>query len=483
MLMRPSTTSKRIAIIGGGAAGLMAAATLVEAGSGRPANPAAGGNDAHAPLDITLFERNPRLGAKVLISGGGRCNVTTGLTDIAEVLSRYPRGSRFLRHAMHRFPPAAVATWFAMHGVPLKTEPDLRVFPRSDNGRDVVAVFERLFAAGGLRVLLGTTVTAITVGDDGFMVSSTPTKPSPGRRQQPSAGPDETEHAERHRPFAAVILTTGGSAYRHTGSQGDGYRFAAALGHTITALHPSLNAYVVQEPWAGALAGLSFTDAVLELPARRGGETLPARGAGKRGGYRFRGPFLFTHVGVTGPAVFALCSLAAAERFDAAHPLPLRINLQPDHSTDSYDQVLQQRFAALGGRQLVNALDTLLPRSLCPLLCELAGIDPALPVARLPRSGRRRLAELATALPLTVIGRRNGEEFVTAGGVATNEVEPRTMASRLVPGLYFAGEILDVDGFTGGFNLQAAWCTGRLAGETAVGRWVGEGANNEGAAP
>ncbi len=402
-----------VAVIGGGAAGLMAAATLVEEAAPR----------------VTLFERNPRLGAKVIISGGGRCNVTTGLTSIRAVLARYPRGGRWLRPAMHAFPPAAVIDWFERHGVPLKTEADGRVFPVSDNGHDVVAAFARVLAAGRVDVRLRCRVTAVTPAGAGRFAIA-------------------TEHGGAG-PFEAVILTTGGSAYRHTGSTGDGYGFARSLGHTVTPLYPSLTAWVVAEPWARALAGLSFPDAELAIAGMKA---------------RFRGPFLFTHFGVSGPAVFALGSLVADRPFSPEAPLPVRVNLLPELRPEAVDGALQERLGRLGGRAVVNVLDTLLPRSICPVLCALAEVAPRTPAARLPRAARQRLAMLIGALPLPVTGRRSGDEFVTAGGIPTEEVDPVTMQSRLVPGLYLAGEILNVDGFTGGFNLQAAWCTGRAAG-------------------
>ena len=411
-------------MIGGGAAGMMAATTLAE-------------ESPH--VGVVLFERNPRLGAKVVISGGGRCNVTTGLTDVRQVLTRYPRGQRWLRHAMHSFPPARVVDWFESHGVPLKTETDLRVFPVSDNGRDVVGAFERVFARQRVEVRLRSRVAAIRRTPNGcFSIEE-------------AGGPGGADR------YDAVIVTTGGAAFRHTGSQGDGFRFAAALGHTVTPLYPSLNAYVVRERWAHTLSGLSLQDATLHIPARTAG------GAS----YSFRGPFLFTHVGVTGPAVFALCSLAAKEHYGEDDPLPLRIDLMPDRSAPQVDQLLRERFAAMGARGVANVLDTLLPRSICATLCTLAAIDPTAQAARISRAERQRLVSLVNTLPLTIVGRRNGEEFVTAGGVATDEVDPRTMASLLVLGLYFAGEVLDVDGFTGGYNLQAAWATGRLAGLAA----------------
>jgi predicted Rossmann fold flavoprotein len=408
-----------VAIIGGGAAGMMAAASAVEA------QPAAG---------VTLFERNPRLGAKVIISGGGRCNVTTGEGDIRRVLSCYPRGSRWLRHAMHSFPPQAVFRWFEERGVPLKVESDLRVFPVSDKGRDVVGVFERIFNAQGVDVRLRSAVAAIARDEAGGFIVRTA--------------------ADWLGRFDAVVITAGGAAFRHTGSQGDGFGFASALGHNVTPLFPSLNAYVVGEAWAHGLAGLSFADALLHIPARE-----PDGAA-----HRFRGPFLFTHAGVTGPGVFALCSLAATERYSPERPMPLQVNLLPNLNGPAAEDLLRQRLDSMGGRGVANVLDTLLPRSICPVLCALAGIDADTRAARVSRADRQKLAGAITSLPLTVVGRRNGEEFVTAGGVQTDEIDPRTMESRLVPNLYFAGEVLNVDGFTGGYNLQAAWATGRLAG-------------------
>ena len=407
-----------IAVIGGGAAGMMAAATISEE---RPA------------AAVTLYERNPRLGAKVTISGGGRCNVTTGIADIPAVLERYPRGARWLRHAMFAFPPSAVMGWFEAHGVPLKTELDGRVFPVSDRGGDVVAAFERIFARRNVRVRTRSTVASVEwLPTGGFFVQS----------------------ASGTATHDVVIITTGGAAFRHTGSQGDGYRFGAALGHTVTPLYPSLNAYVVREAWARGLSGLALPDALLRIPKE----------AGRRLAVAARGAMLFTHFGITGPAVFALCSRAATERYSDADPLPVAVRPLPDHSQAQIDALLQERFRALGGRGVANVLDTFLPRSLCTVLCELAGVDPATPAARVSRDERRRLVSLIDALPLSAIGRKNGEEFVTAGGIALAEVDARTMASRLVPGLFFAGEVLDVDGFTGGFNLQAAWATGRAAG-------------------
>ncbi|MBU0982178.1 aminoacetone oxidase family FAD-binding enzyme, partial [Patescibacteria group bacterium] len=250
-----------IAIIGGGAAGLMAAARIAELFHGH---------------EIFLIERNKNLGKKIVISGGGRCNLTSGLTDLKEILSKYPRGSRFLSTAMYAFPPSAMREWIENHGVALKTESDMRVFPKSDNGMHVVRVFEKILEKSGAEVLFGTSLKNIKKDGDKFVLSL--------------EGRDELK-------VDKVILCTGGKAYGHTGSTGDGYDFAKSLGHQITKLAPSLSALLLSEKWTRAIAGLSFKNANLSF-----------RGKEK---YSFCGAFMFTHKGVTGPAIFALSAMAA----------------------------------------------------------------------------------------------------------------------------------------------------------------------------
>ncbi|TAK05670.1 aminoacetone oxidase family FAD-binding enzyme [Patescibacteria group bacterium] len=410
-----------IAIIGGGAAGLMAAAAAQET------TPAA---------TISLIERNPSLGKKVIISGGGRCNVTTGLHDIRAVLSRYPRGGKFLSSAMRRFPPAWTIAWFEAHGVPLKTEEDLRVFPRSDDGKDVVAVFERLFRApdSHVRPLLGRHAVAVAKTAHGFAVSFRSGAPLTADR---------------------LILTTGGQAYRQTGSTGDGYAFAESLGHRITPLAPSLNSFFSKETWPKELSGLSVPRAKLSAPG-----VLHAA---------YVGPFLFTHRGVSGPAVFALSALVAFERFDAAHPLPITIDLFPDEKAEALAARLAETFRANGKKSIKTVLGFLLPKALAAVLVAEVDVEGEEQAAQASKKDVTACVRWMKGMPLTVIGRGAGDEFVTAGGVDTDEVNPRTMESRICPGLFFAGEILNVDGFTGGFNLQASWATGRVAGENSAG--------------
>lgn len=408
---------KRIGIIGGGAAGMMAAAAALEA------------EDA----EIHLFEKNTHLGAKVIISGGGRCNVTTGLRDLGEVLKRYPRGARFIRTAMYAFPPDAVYAWFEQHGVPLKTEKDLRVFPRSDDGHDVVDAFEKLFAQSKrVHVHLKTGAHEVTHKAGKFHLTTK----------------DGQEFV-----LDSLVLTTGGQAYRQTGSTGDGYTFAEAFGHSITPLGPSLNAFVLQEEWPKRLSGVSFQKAILSVA--------------KPKAFSYAAPILLTHKGTSGPAVFAISAHTAFERFATEQPLPISLDVLPSFAEQELTDLLLKAKKDDAKKQLVTVLAQLVPRSFAlEALQELK--QPADHIlAETPDSFLRRLAQWLKHVPLHVIGRSAGEEFVTAGGVNTAEVDPKTMESRKTPGLFFAGEILDVDGYTGGFNLQASWATGRLAGKGA----------------
>ncbi len=407
----------KIAIVGGGAAGLMAAAAIHERCPG---------------AEAFLIERNAGLGKKVIISGGGRCNVTTGLRDIRAVLSKYPRGGKFLNSAIRRFPPEVVYAWFEAHGVPLKTEEDLRVFPQSDDGHDVVGAFERLFCGSKIRVLLNHHVVRIERTTEGYRLHFKD---------------GQTLEADR------VILTTGGQAFRHTGSTGDGYAFAEALGHAVTPLAPGLNSFVARETWPKDVSGLSFEKARLRAKFSKT--------------YEFTGPFLFTHRGASGPAVFALSSLVAFETYDAAQPMELRIDLFPDEAEEALLKKFEGALREHPKKSLVNVLDFLMSKSLATVLCGELELNPVLRAVELSRKDARRAVAWLKDVPLRIVGRGAGDEFVTAGGVDLAGVDPRTMQSKISPGLFFAGEILDIDGFTGGFNLQASWAAGRVAGESA----------------
>lgn len=415
-----ATSAHSIAIIGAGAAGMMAAATILET---RP------------DCVVHLFDKNPELGRKVIISGGGRCNVTTGITDRKVLMTKYTRGSTFLSPAITAFAPARVRSWFEAHGVPLKCEEDLRVFPVSNDGHDVVAAFERVFAAHDVRVHLKDSVHTLSHDGAQFTVHAT-------------SGTYSCD---------AVIITTGGNAYRHTGSTGDGYDFARTFGHTITPLGPSLNSFEVAQQWCKDITGLSMPDALWTVTVD-----------GLR--HRVHGPMLFTHFGVSGPSTFALSSRIAFASISKQQPLEVSWSPIADRDFQKWDQILLDAIQENGRRHVLTFLATELPRRLAATLVTLAALHEETTLAMLTKEKRQRLVHLLSGdLKITFLSRRAGDEFVTAGGVVLDEVDPTTMLSRLQPGLFFAGEVLDVDGVTGGFNLQASWATGRLAGASAAG--------------
>jgi len=405
----------KVAIVGGGAAGMMCVATILEEHK----------ND----VEVFLIEKNVLLGKKVIISGGGRCNVTTGIEDLKLVLSKYPRGSKFLQSAMHRFSPVQVRDWFENHGVPLKCEDDLRVFPVSNDGHDIVGVFEKIFRNSKIDLLFKHNMKNIVKEKNKFIISF---------KEQKDLEVDK------------VVMALGGQAYRQTGSTGDGYSILEKLGHKITELAPSLNSFLTQEKWPKELSGLSFEKA-----------TIKVKGQKK---YQFTGPFLFTHTGVSGPAVFALSSLIAFEKYDKQNPLGILIDVLPDLSLDNLFLELQKLREENLKKTFKNTLHNFLPKSLAEKVCENLGIDFNKKNVEMSKKDLRIVVEYVKAIPLTVIGRGARDEFVTAGGVELSEVDPKTMKSKIVPGLYFGGEILNIDGFTGGFNLQASWATGRAVG-------------------
>lgn len=395
----------RIGIIGAGAAGMMCAVTLLE---------------ANFKGEILLFDKNPVMGAKVAITGGGRCNVTTGIDDTHTLLTKYIRGSQFLKPALAGFPPLKVREWFNTHNVPLKEELDKRIFPVSNKGKDVVAVFEKLLDNPQIELHLAETVKEVTKKSAKFQVTT----------------------YEAPYDFDILVITTGGNTYQETGSNGDGYTFAKSLGHSITKLSPSLNSFNASADWTSNLAGLSLPDAKIQFEKQF-----------------VTGPMIFTHVGISGPAVFALAAHIAFQ------DLPFTVSIIPDarYNFDTCNAKLVEAIALKGSRTLVSLLMDFVPRRLAETIIELSGI-PDIKGAELTKSERLHLARILTGeLKLTLTAKTPGVEFVTAGGVSLDEVDRKTMQSKLVPNLYFAGEVLDIDAITGGFNLQSAWSTGRAA--------------------
>jgi len=379
--------------------------------------------------NVLLLERNEKLGKKLYITGKGRCNITND-ADIEEFFENIPRNAKFLYSAMYGFDNRAVVELINAMGVPTKVERGKRVFPVSDKSSDVIRALSRHLEKSGAKVRLNAAVEAIERHGEGFRLN---------------VGGEWLS-------FDAVVICTGGASYPSTGSTGAGYGFARELGHTVTDIKPSLIPLVTAEKWPSMLTGLSLKNVTLTAFDRRG-----------RRIYQELGEMLFTHFGVSGPLVLSASSRMADNPAGAS----LEIDLKPGLSPEELDRRVLRDLAKYQRRQMQNALAELLPARLIPVILEVSGISPELPANSLTKADRRALCAILKALPLTVDGTRGVEEaIITRGGVNVKEINPSTMESRLVPGLYFAGEVLDVDAYTGGFNLQIAYSTGILAGRS-----------------
>jgi len=425
----------RLAVVGGGPAGFMAALAAAEKDTG---------------ATVTVFDSGVPL-ATVLRTGGGRCNLTNAGKGTRELAACYPRGGKFLLSAFARFGPAETMGWFRSRGLPLVVEAEGRVFPRSGRAADVRRLLEAESRRAGIQVRARAAVERVTSA-----VNPLPSGPGPSLAgpNPPSAARIFTLHTVRgSESFDRVILATGGD--RRDG-KGSGYGLAQSLGHTVTRLSPSLAALASAETWPARLAGLTL----------RGAEAA-WRGEGERVS-REEGDLLFSHHGISGPLAFRVSSRCAFATISRAAPLRLFLSAFPGSSAAELEARLRTLLSERPRRHVATAVASLVPGSLADVMMELAGLNPQLPAAQLSREGRKRLAVLLEGLPLTIIGREKGTEMVTAGGIALEQVDPRTMESRILPGLFFCGEMLNIDGFTGGYNLQAAWSTGRLAGLAAA---------------
>ena len=382
--------------------------------------------------DVCLIERNPKVGRKLYITGKGRCNVTNHCA-VPEVLAAVPRNGRFLYSAMSRTTPEDVEQFFQHLGVPLKVERGNRVFPASDRAADIIdALFLELRR---LRVpIVNGRVEGLEVRDGAVT----------GVRVNGGVLPGQ-----------AVILATGGASYPATGSTGDGYRFAAQAGHTVVPPRPSLVPLESDDPACGQMQGLSLKNVRLTVKNQKGKIV-----------YQEQGELLFTHFGLSGPLIL---SASAHMRDFEKNSYRCVIDLKPALDEATLDARLVRELTANANRDLSNLLGTLVPRLMIPVLLERTAIPADRKAHDLTKGERRRMLETLKQFSIPVRGPRPIEDaIVTAGGVKTGEVDPRTMASKKVAGLYFAGELLDVDAYTGGFNLQIAWATGRAAGEGAV---------------
>ena len=415
-MTKKETDVRRIAVIGAGAAGMMAAITAAEAGA-----------------NVTLFERNDRVGKKLRITGKGRCNVTNNC-DNNEFLTNVPTNPRFLYASLSRFSTADTMAFFEEAGVPLKTERGKRVFPVSDRAADIVSAMEKKCREAGVTVV-HRRVRGLLVQDGRIC----------GLR-----------YGESEEAFDAVIVCTGGRSYSMTGSDGDGYRFATEAGHTVTPLHPSLVPLVAEGRLCASLQGLSLKNVSLTIKLTQSQKTV----------YEDFGEMLFTHYGLTGPLV-----LSASAHLSDITPgkYEALIDLKPALDEKTLDARILSDFSKYQNRDLINALDDLLPQKMIAPYIGLCGIDPRKKVNSITREERERMVHVLKGIRVGLIGFRPIEEaIVTRGGVSVKEVDPKTMQSKLVEGLYFAGEVLDVDAYTGGFNLQIAFSTATVAGTSAA---------------
>ncbi len=401
-------------IVGGGAAGLMAACTASRAGK-----------------NVLLIERNDRVGKKLAITGKGRCNVTNQCTD-EEFFANIPVGGKFLYSAYSSFNCYDTMEFFEGLGVPLKTERGNRVFPVSDRAGDIVSALERACKKSGVTFLHkrvtevlaeDNVITGVRCGGDVYNAMS-------------------------------VLIATGGKSYPGTGSDGDGYRFAAALGHTVTPLKPSLVPLVSEEDYCGEMTGLSLKNVEVSVMDTSQNKVV----------FKEQGEMLFTHFGVSGPLILSASShIRDMER----GRYKILIDMKPALDFQTLDKRLQRDFSENPNRIFANSLSKLLPSKMIPVVVRLSGISPEKQVNSVTKQERTELATLLKNFPVTVRDFRPlSEAIITSGGVKLSEVNPKTMESKLVSGLYFAGEVLDIDAYTGGFNLQIAFSTAVAAGKS-----------------
>lgn len=406
----------KILVVGGGAAGMMAAVTAARNGK-----------------KVRLIEKNEKLGKKLFITGKGRCNITNA-ADIEDLFSAVVSNPKFLYSSFYSMTNDQVIDFFEELGVKTKVERGGRVFPESDHSSDVIRALEQEMKRLGVEIRLRTEAEEI-LAEDGRV---TGVRLSSGKEL----------HAD------AVIIATGGISYPSTGSTGDGYRFARECGHKVTDLSPALVPMEVKEWYARELMGLSLRNVEIRITD------------GKKKLYEEFGEMLFTHYGVTGPVILSASSIVGKKLRE--HPLTLHIDLKPALTEEQLDKRMLREFEANHNRQFKNAVDSLFPSKLKPVIVELSGIQEDKKVNEVTKEERLHFVRLIKDFSMTLTGMRGyNEAIITKGGVSVKEIDPGTMESKLVNGLYFAGEVLDLDAVTGGYNLQIAWSTGYLAGLNA----------------
>ena len=404
-----------VCVIGGGPAGMFAAITAAQNG-----------------CSVLLLERNDRLGKKLLITGKGRCNVTNNC-GADEVLRNTPRNGKFLFSAMAAFPPAEIMAFFEKEGCALKTERGNRVFPVTDKSQSILDTLTRKMRSLGITVKTGR-VNGIETDESGV------------------AGVDSSAGFF---PCKKVILATGGASYPTTGSSGDGYRIAKALGHTIVEPQGSLVPLETAGHDCQEMQGLALRNVAVKLLNPKG-----------KAVYKDFGEMLFTHFGISGPTV-----LSASAHIGKGDGWKLGIDLKPALEENKLDDRILRDLEMYQNRSMENALTDLLPRSMIPVVLRRLNVDPSLQANSFTKQNRRALVELLKNFTVEITGKRPvAEAIITSGGVKVGEIDPKTMESKKVPGLYFAGEIIDCDAYTGGFNLQIAWATAFAAGRAVSGK-------------
>ena len=407
-----------VIVVGGGAAGMFAAIAAAKNGH-----------------QVTLYEKNEKLGKKIFITGKGRCNITNA-ADMEELFDAVVTNSKFLYSSFYGYTNQNVIDFFEDAGVPVKIERGNRVFPISDHSSDVIRALEREMKKVGVKVCLNTEVKSVEAEKGKFnkvVLKDTTTKTAD-----------------------ACIVATGGLSYRSTGSTGDGFRFAENVGHKVTQCFPSLVPMETKEPWICELQGLSLRNVEAKILD------------GKKELYKDFGEMLFTHFGVSGPLIISASSYVGKKFMDKngqKKELTLEIDLKPALTEEQLDQRVLRDFEENHNRQFKNAITKLFPTKLIPVMLELGGIDPEKKVNSIEKEERKQCVHLIKHFRMTLTGLRDyPEAIITKGGVNVKEIDPGTMESKLVKGLYFAGEVLDLDALTGGFNLQIAWSTGYAAG-------------------
>ena len=407
-----------VIVVGGGASGMFAAIAAAKNGH-----------------QVTLYEKNEKLGKKIFITGKGRCNITNA-ADMEELFDAVVTNSKFLYSSFYGYTNQNVIDFFEDAGVPVKIERGNRVFPISDHSSDVIRALEREMKKVGVKVCLNTEVKSVEAEKDKF--------------NKVVLKDTTTQTAD------ACIVATGGLSYRSTGSTGDGFRFAENVGHKVTQCFPSLVPMETKEPWICELQGLSLRNVEAKILD------------GKKELYKDFGEMLFTHFGVSGPLIISASSYVGKKFMDKngqKKELTLEIDLKPALTEEQLDQRVLRDFEENLNRQFKNAITKLFPTKLIPVMLELGGIDPEKKVNSIEKEERKQFVHLIKHFRMTLTGLRDyPEAIITKGGVNVKEIDPGTMESKLVKGLYFAGEVLDLDALTGGFNLQIAWSTGYAAG-------------------